>query len=65
MKESIESLINPIKEMVITLKHYGPNYRKTYTSFVADPDFDVEVTVKLLPKKTQEQIGREMFGVLK
>lgn len=30
--------------------------------FLLDPDFDVRIKLELIPKKTQRQIGMEMFG---
>jgi hypothetical protein len=36
-----------------------------YTSYEFNKNYDIVVTVNLLPKKSQKEIGEEMFGVSK
>ncbi len=59
-----ESMANAILDSVRQLKRLtiplaGIQFRDFYE---VDPDFDVHVVVSLRRKKSQEELGAEMFG---
>lgn len=59
----VQNLLMGIKQVIHTLKKQKDvlNSRQTYTSFVADKDYDVVVEIRLIKKKSQKQLGEDMF----
>ncbi len=57
MANAILESVRQLKRLTIPLN--GIQFRDF---FEIDPDFDVHVVVSLRRKKSQEEIGQEMFG---
>lgn len=59
--DSLYSL--PIKQLIYNLKKTADplNTSQTFESYEWDKDYDVVISIKLKPKKSQYQLGMEMF----
>lgn len=60
----LESLWLPIKQLVYNLEKFkceGPK-RQTCESYLAHEDYDIVVSITLLPKKSQYDLGMRMFN---
>lgn len=62
-KSKYEAIALNILQAIHDLKKYNQRFKpyQTIEMFEIDPDFDVEITVRLISKKGQKRIGLDMF----
>ncbi len=65
VNDNYESLLKQIQFSVKELKKKPLNdiYTQTIENFVADDDVDVLIQIRVRRKKSQKELGEEMFGV--
>lgn len=61
-KEAILEIGKYVTSIIFRLKEQKAS-RQSCELYLVDADYDVKITVELLPKRSQKTLGKEMLGL--